>query len=195
MAGDANADPVKQAQKIIRQGAGQASPAPPCASQTDAGFRERWALFWFNHFTVGQKNLQTVVLVGPFEREAIRPHAFGRFEDLLVASSSHPAMLVYLDQAQSIGPNSPFASLSRIRCSRRLADGLETEAMAKVATTSASRRPDDGQRVRRRPKAMAMQPPTDRHSRTSGGGRAGHAQSPQGYAASRTRAIDARRTR
>ena len=38
------------------------------ASQTDAAFRERWALFWFNHFTVGQKNLQTAVLAGPFER-------------------------------------------------------------------------------------------------------------------------------
>jgi uncharacterized protein (DUF1800 family) len=112
--GDANADPVKQAAKIIRQGAGQEFIARAAlASQTEAAFRERWALFWFNHFTVGQKNLQTVVLVGPFEREAIRPHVFGRFEDLLVASSSHPAMLVYLDQAQSIGPNSQFAGLSR----------------------------------------------------------------------------------
>jgi uncharacterized protein (DUF1800 family) len=115
MSGDPDAaDPVKQAQKIIRQGAGQEFVARAAlASQTDAGFRERWALFWFNHFTVGQKNLQTVVLVGPFEREAIRPHVFGRFEDLLVASSSHPGMLVYLDQAQSIGPDSPLAGMSR----------------------------------------------------------------------------------
>jgi uncharacterized protein (DUF1800 family) len=113
LTGDA-ADPVKQAAKIIRQGAGQEFIARAAlASQTEAAFRERWALFWFNHFTVGQKNLQTVVLVGPFEREAIRPHVFGRFEDLLVASSSHPAMLFYLDQTQSIGPNSQFAGLSR----------------------------------------------------------------------------------
>jgi uncharacterized protein (DUF1800 family) len=47
-----------------------------------------------------------LVLVGPFEREAIRPYVFDRFENLLVASSTHPAMLTYLDQAQSIGPNS-----------------------------------------------------------------------------------------
>ncbi|HEX4199704.1 MAG TPA: DUF1800 family protein [Caulobacteraceae bacterium] len=115
MSGDPDAlDPVKQAQKLIRQGAGGEFIARAAlASQTDAGFRERWALFWFNHFTVGQKNLQTVVLVGPFEREAIRPHVFGRFEDLLVASSSHPGMLVYLDQAQSIGPDSQLAGLSR----------------------------------------------------------------------------------
>jgi uncharacterized protein (DUF1800 family) len=112
--GQANNDPVKQAQQIIRQGAGQEFIARAAlASQTEAGFRERWTLFWFNHFTVGQKNLQTVVLVGPFEREAIRPNVFGRFEDMLVASSSHPAMLVYLDQAQSIGPDSQYAGLSR----------------------------------------------------------------------------------
>jgi uncharacterized protein (DUF1800 family) len=113
-AGDASADPVKAAQKMIRQGAGGEFIARAAlASETEAGFRERWALFWFNHFTVGQKNLQTVVLVGPFEREAMRPHVFGRFEDLLVASSSHPAMLIYLDQAQSIGPHSQYAGLSR----------------------------------------------------------------------------------
>ena len=44
-------------------------------------------------------------MVGSFEREAIRPHVFGRFEDMLLASSHHPAMLLYLDQAQSAGPN------------------------------------------------------------------------------------------
>jgi len=76
------------------------------ATTTSAGFRERWTLFWANHFTMAAKDLPETVAVGPFEREAIRPHVFGRFEDLLVASSSHPGMLLYLDQAQSIGPNS-----------------------------------------------------------------------------------------
>ena len=73
---------------------------------TPAGFRERWTLFWANHFTVSAAKLRSAVLAGPFEREAIRPHVFGRFEDLLVASSTHPGMLVYLDQATSIGPDS-----------------------------------------------------------------------------------------
>ena len=79
------------------------------AASTDAGFRERWTLFWANHFTVAAKGLAETAAVGPFEREAIRPHVFGRFEDLLVAASSHPGMLLYLDQTQSIGPNSVAA--------------------------------------------------------------------------------------
>ena len=69
------------------------------ACKTDAGFRERWALFWFNHFTVSQTKGTVVPIVGSFEREAIRPHIFGQFADLLMASSHHPAMLLYLDQA------------------------------------------------------------------------------------------------
>jgi uncharacterized protein (DUF1800 family) len=73
---------------------------------TAAPFRERWALFWANHFTVSTAKLQSALLAGPFEREAIRPNIFGRFEDLLVASTTHPGMLVYLDQARSAGPDS-----------------------------------------------------------------------------------------
>lgn len=76
------------------------------AATTPAGFRERWTLFWANHFTVAAKNLQTAAMVGPFEREAIRPHVFGRFAALLEAVSTHPGMLMYLDQVQSAGPNS-----------------------------------------------------------------------------------------
>jgi uncharacterized protein (DUF1800 family) len=78
-------------------------------ANTPAAFRERWALFWANHFTVSATKQITSVLIGPFEREAIRPYVFGGFENLLVASSTHPAMLTYLDQAQSIGPNSRAA--------------------------------------------------------------------------------------
>lgn len=82
-------------------------------ASTPAGFAERWTLFWANHFTVSSTKQITSVLVGPFEREAIRPHVFGRFEDLLVAASTHPAMLTYLDQAQSVGPNSALVSRRR----------------------------------------------------------------------------------
>jgi uncharacterized protein (DUF1800 family) len=72
------------------------------------GFAERWAQFWSNHFCVATRRGQIMRgTVGPFEREAIRPHVFGRFETLLVAVETHPAMLHYLDQRQSIGPNSP----------------------------------------------------------------------------------------
>lgn len=74
---------------------------------TEAGFAERWALFWANVFTASATKFQSAIFMGQYEREAIRPHVFGRFEDLAVAAEQHPAMLLYLDQAQSIGPNSP----------------------------------------------------------------------------------------
>lgn len=73
---------------------------------TPAGFAERWALFWANLLTVSSTKFQSAVLLGQYEREAIRPHVFGRFEDLLIAAEQHPAMLLYLDQAQSVGPGS-----------------------------------------------------------------------------------------
>lgn len=79
------------------------------AAATPASFRERWTLFWSNHFTVAAKEIQVAVAAGPFEREAIRPHVFGRFEDLLLAAYHHPGMLLYLDQARSIGPGSQAA--------------------------------------------------------------------------------------
>lgn len=72
------------------------------------GFAERWAQFWSNHFCVATRRGQIMRgTAGPYEREAIRPHVFGRFDTLLVAVETHPAMLHYLDQRQSIGPNSP----------------------------------------------------------------------------------------
>ena len=79
------------------------------AATTPAAFRERWTLFWSNHFTVSATKGAVAPIAGAFEREAIRPHVFGRFEDMLLASSRHPAMLLYLDQAGSIGPDSPAA--------------------------------------------------------------------------------------
>ena len=93
-------------QPIYELAAEEALARARLAAQTPAGFRERWTLFWCNHFTVAAKNLDTTVAVGPFEREAIRPHVFGSFASLLLASSMHPGMILYLDQAQSIGPNS-----------------------------------------------------------------------------------------
>lgn len=83
---------------------------------THAGFRERWTLFWCNHFTVSGLRAPTNTVVGPFEQEAIRPNVFGRFEDLLLASTAHPGMLTYLDQDVAIGPGSEAAA---IRARRR----------------------------------------------------------------------------
>ncbi len=108
--GDPKSDPVKMAAQRLRDEAGADFLARArLAATTDAGFSERWALFWANHFTVSAVKADTASLVGPFEQEVIRPHVFGRFEDMLAASSAHPAMLLYLDQAQSVGPTTILA--------------------------------------------------------------------------------------
>lgn len=71
------------------------------------GYGERLAQFWSNHFCIsGIKGHFVLSLSGPFEREAIRPHVFGRFDDMLLAVETHPAMLYYLDNQRSIGPHS-----------------------------------------------------------------------------------------
>ena len=59
--------------------------------------------FWLNHFNVFNGKGQTRVLLTSYERDAIRPHVFGRFKDMLLATARHPAMLIYLDNAQSRG--------------------------------------------------------------------------------------------
>lgn len=76
------------------------------AITTRSGFAERWARFWSNHFSVSSNSLPMGLIAPTLEAEAVRPNAFGRFENLLVAAELHPAMLVYLDQALSVGPNS-----------------------------------------------------------------------------------------
>jgi uncharacterized protein (DUF1800 family) len=78
----------------------------------DTGFAERLVWFWSNHFCVSADKGNVRSLCGAFEREAIRPYVTGTFADMLVAVESHPAMLIYLDNAQSIGPNS-FAGQRR----------------------------------------------------------------------------------
>ncbi len=80
------------------------------ATSSDAGFAERLVRFWSNHFAVSADKRQATLYAAPMEREAIRPHVFGRFEELLVAAETHPGMLRYLDNAQSVGEASPFAA-------------------------------------------------------------------------------------
>ncbi|WP_233247742.1 DUF1800 domain-containing protein [Caulobacter endophyticus] len=107
---NAKSEAQKEVQRYIRQKTtNDFLTRAQLATDTDAGFRERWALFFANHFTVSQTKQAASIVIGPFEREAIRPHAFGRFEDMLLAASTHAAMLTYLDQAQSVGPGSPAA--------------------------------------------------------------------------------------
>jgi uncharacterized protein (DUF1800 family) len=63
--------------------------------------QEQLTWFWFNHFNVFHSKGKVRLLVADFEESAIRPHVLGRFRDLVLATLMHPAMLVYLDNAQN----------------------------------------------------------------------------------------------
>jgi uncharacterized protein (DUF1800 family) len=76
------------------------------AATSDAPLLERLTHFWSNHFTVSILRPAIRGFAAAFEREAIRPHVTGRFADMMLAVARHPAMLLYLDNAMSIGPDS-----------------------------------------------------------------------------------------
>ena len=78
----------------------------------EIGFVERLVWFWSNHFCISADKIQS--MSGAYEREAIRPHVLGRFADMLLAVEGHPAMLFYLDNPGSMGPNS-VAGINRTR--------------------------------------------------------------------------------
>jgi uncharacterized protein (DUF1800 family) len=88
-------------------------------------FRDRLVDFWANHFTVSRRSGVVGALAGVLEREAIRPHVTGRFADMLVAVTRHPAMLGYLDNHQSVGPDSAFGR----RSGRGLNENLAREVL------------------------------------------------------------------
>ena len=94
------------------------------ALTTPAPFRERLVWFWTNHFTVSIRG-GTAAVACAFVEEAIRPHVTGRFETMLLAVMRHPAMLIYLNNAQSVGPDSPAGQ----RTHRGLNENLARECM------------------------------------------------------------------
>jgi uncharacterized protein (DUF1800 family) len=95
------------------------------AVDTPSPFRERLVWFWANHFSISVRQGGTLGLVGPFIREAIRPHVTGKFTDMVLAVESHPAMLRYLSNVGSVGPNSPAG----LRMKRGLNENLGRECM------------------------------------------------------------------
>jgi uncharacterized protein (DUF1800 family) len=76
---------------------------------TDRPFVERLTHFWSNHFAVSADKGVIPALAGSYEREAIRPCVLGNFNDMLLATARHPAMLLYLDNQMSMGPDSRAA--------------------------------------------------------------------------------------
>jgi uncharacterized protein (DUF1800 family) len=82
------------------------------ANRADIGFVERLVWFWSNHLCVSADVVP--YMAGGYEREAIRPHVLGRFADMLEASASHPAMLIYLDNFRSVGPKSIAGLIGKV---------------------------------------------------------------------------------
>ena len=126
-----SAPPVMAAEQTAAQGALQAASGRYrdvtladarsrllTAVGTARPFAERLQWFWANHFTVSLAKGSTRGLVGAFERDAIRPNIAGSFEQLLLATTTHPAMLRYLDNVQSAGPNSQVVARAAQRAAR-----------------------------------------------------------------------------
>lgn len=92
---------------------------------TEAPFRERLACFWANHFAINARRGPVVgAHAGHMLRTAIRPHVTGPFATLLEAAVLHPAMLAYLDNSQSVGPNSRAGLGRRLGLNENLAREL-----------------------------------------------------------------------
>jgi uncharacterized protein (DUF1800 family) len=78
--------------------------------------------FWMNHFNVDARKARVATVT--HEMKAVRPHLWGRFEDLLLATAQSTAMLLYLDNARSVAPGT---KLSDLRPVRRRRSGAEPE--------------------------------------------------------------------
>lgn len=100
---DAHAALVKAIGATVRQ---DLSARLTAATTSPVPLRERLVHFWSNHFTVSTARPVIRAATVAYENEAIRPHVGGRFRDLLLAAARHPVMLLYLDNAQSVGPDS-----------------------------------------------------------------------------------------
>jgi uncharacterized protein (DUF1800 family) len=92
------------------------------ALESPAPFVERLVHFWANHFAVSVDKRNVTGLGGLLEIEAIRPRVLGRFSEMLQAVARHPAMLLYLDQTQSVGPASRLGA--RAAAAGRIGVGL-----------------------------------------------------------------------
>ena len=122
--GQANAAALKRALKPYRQAErkellAEAAARYRVATVTDAPFVERLVHFWSNHFAVSVDKRPARLFAAPMEREAIRPHVTGRFSDMLLAVETHPAMLLYLDNVRSVGPNSRLGQRIAMRLARK----------------------------------------------------------------------------
>ncbi len=118
-------DALKQTRKFVRDESrahylALVGARANAALATPAPFVERMVHFWANHFAVSADKLTVIGMAGLLEAEAIRPHVLGTFENMLIAVEQHPAMLLYLDQAASIGPESSVGARVAARGVRKI---------------------------------------------------------------------------
>ena len=108
MAGQGDEQERRQARRrVVEMSQAEMHAALTARVTSERPFVERLVAFWSNHLCVSTGSKIIVApLAGSYERDVIRAHALGRFEDMVLASAKHPAMLVYLDNFQSVGPTS-----------------------------------------------------------------------------------------
>jgi uncharacterized protein (DUF1800 family) len=129
-------EPDQQLQARMRRDLAQAEDRVWAARMltTEVPFAERWCAFWSNHLAISRRSGALAVFAGHFHRTAIRAHAFGPFDELLLAAYRHPAMLAYLDQAASVGPRSRAGQ----RRNRGLNENLARECLELHSVTPAA---------------------------------------------------------
>jgi uncharacterized protein (DUF1800 family) len=104
------------------------------ALTTPTPFRERLVWFWTNHFTISLRRGECTAVACAFIEEAIRPHVTGSFADMLLAVVRHPAMLMYLDNTRSAGPNSLAGERRHLGLNENLArECLELHTVSPLA--------------------------------------------------------------
>ena len=119
-AAGAGRDPVQSLitgvrEQLLPHYQAQAAARTRLALTSSATFRERLTHFWSNHFAVSIDKPICLGTAGALENEAIRPHVCGRFAEMLLAVETHPAMITYLDNQQSAGPDSELATRANRR--------------------------------------------------------------------------------
>lgn len=100
-------EPIRQ--QLVSRYLEQVAARYRVAVETQESLRERLVHFWSNHFAVSADKAAVLTLAATLENEVIRPNLTSSFADLLLAAAAHPAMILYLDNQASIGPNSPLA--------------------------------------------------------------------------------------
>ncbi|NNF00538.1 MAG: DUF1800 domain-containing protein [Pyrinomonadaceae bacterium] len=90
------------------------------AAYSEHQLEEAMVDFWANHFNVYSRKAATRWYIPSYERDVIRKHALGNFKDLVVGTAKHPAMLFYLDNFQSVSPNTQQSDRQRKRAQRLL---------------------------------------------------------------------------